>query len=411
MSIMKKMLLLSTFAFIISQIGNCQISENQFLNPLNSLSSEYQQKDLKILTDSVHTLYYNSGSTSWDLNFREFNEYNQWCNITSKLTLSWDNILGDFENNSRQSWIYGPGQYTLMMISQSWDDVGSVWVNTQKYVYENDINGGLNKLTTFQWNNIALDWENDWREIYEYDEYGNMISRKTDFWDGGCMMWVQDSKIEFSYVNNNVASYIFYFYDSLAEVWEAIMMAYYYYDASQYLVKTETYFMNSSIPGWEISGMTEYFNDTVGNCYQETYYFWDNITSSFESSSRILRTFDSNNSVDTMTYYSWNTTQWDPLFKYLYFYTDVTGIQETAHSLPAFKVFPVPAEGELFIEISNPDDMFLHATIVNAAGQKIETIELNQMNTKIDISKYSSGLYIIYLSGIERTESLEFIKQ
>ncbi len=189
------------------------------------------------------------------------------------------------------------------------------------------------------------------------------------------------------------------------------MMAYYYYDALQYLVKTENYMMNNSIPGRELSGMTENVNDSVGNCYQETYYFWDNITFSFESSSRILRTFDSINSVDTMTYYSWNTTQWDPPFRYVYFNTDVTGFQETDHSRSTFTVFLVPAEDELFVEIYDPVQMFLNATIVNAAGNKIEIFELNQTNTKIYISQYHSGLYIIFLSGIESTESLEFIKQ
>ncbi len=142
--------------------------------------------------------YYNSISTNWDLNFKEFNENNPWCNITTKLTLSLDIILGDFENNTRQSWINGPRQNTLILISQSWDDVGNVWVNSQKYIYENDIHGKVNKVTTFQWDNILLDWENDWREIYEYDDYGKIISRRTDLWYGGCLLWVQNSKIESS---------------------------------------------------------------------------------------------------------------------------------------------------------------------------------------------------------------------
>jgi hypothetical protein len=78
-------------------------------------------------------------------------------------------------------------------------------------------------------------------------------------------------------------------------------------------------------------------------------------------------------------------------------------------------VYPNPTEGILNIEFNNFDNRFTSLSIVNILGDEIYEEELDntiiKYSKKLDLSKYSHGIYFVKFSSIEEVLTKKLILQ
>lgn len=77
-----------------------------------------------------------------------------------------------------------------------------------------------------------------------------------------------------------------------------------------------------------------------------------------------------------------------------------------------FTIYPNPANSEITIEINQEStDSELHSEIYNVQGQLFHKTKLNNLQTKININNWNSGLYIIMIKGGDGILIKKMIKQ
>ncbi len=85
------------------------------------------------------------------------------------------------------------------------------------------------------------------------------------------------------------------------------------------------------------------------------------------------------------------------------------GLSLQEKKFDTFKVFPNPAETLLTIQIASVDNPTL-IEIVDILGKKILEFSLEQSSIELDVSGFSSGLYIINLQNAETSQIFKLIK-
>ncbi|MDD5571870.1 MAG: T9SS type A sorting domain-containing protein [Bacteroidales bacterium] len=86
---------------------------------------------------------------------------------------------------------------------------------------------------------------------------------------------------------------------------------------------------------------------------------------------------------------------------------------ETMQAERALKVYPNPANSELFIEYKLNEGEKGYVVLFNSLGIKVNEYDLNKNFTKVDLNKYSSGLYYyrISINGVViKNDKLSIIK-
>jgi hypothetical protein len=89
-----------------------------------------------------------------------------------------------------------------------------------------------------------------------------------------------------------------------------------------------------------------------------------------------------------------------------------TGIDEIKNPDTDFSIFPNPANDKLFVKMNDETNSVYYITISNVLGKSILMLPEPQVQNGIDISKFSSGNYILTLtdSKNKRRISKPFIK-
>ena len=59
--------------------------------------------------------------------------------------------------------------------------------------------------------------------------------------------------------------------------------------------------------------------------------------------------------------------------------------------MEGFKIYPNPANSEVFIEVNHPDAAVI--LLIDANGKLISTKQINNSIEKINVSDFSSGIY------------------
>lgn len=210
---------------------------------------------------------------------------------------------------------------------------------------------------------------------YQYDKKGNAISETYLYWDSSINMWMKNKKCEYQYDDNNNQTWITFYWNSSINAWaQNRKQEYQYIDE-----KNQTwviFYWDSNINMWIGNRKCEYQYDTGKNQTLETYYFWDNGISEWTKTS---------------------TAQ----YNYYYSPLTVNSIFQVNSEQPV-TVFPSPATN--YITVKGATESII--TVSNLSGSVIYKQVMTDESEIVDVSSWTSGIYLISVeTGNSRTVS------
>ena len=262
---------------------------------------------------------------------------------------------GTWINDERASYSYENGELSEV-IYQDWEN--GQWVNETKEVY--NYNGDVTTVLYWDWN--GSNWSSD--ELWTYTHGDGFIEVIIQYMEGGA--WQYDEKLY----------YILDFEENVTETvysewtgtdFENALRKVYDYQGGVYVSMVEQEWLQDSWsePRYRCDYVYEDGNATHGECH-----FLDTHPADYE----LKMAYGYNAS--TKAFYCQEVDMT---------YIDLTDLNENTQAI--FKVFPIPAENDIFIEAVG----FQKAEIYSVTGQKV----MESLQQKVDISALSSGVYVL----------------
>ena len=263
---------------------------------------------------------------------------------------------GVMENDAYAAYTYD-GEMLSEVVYQSWID--GDWVNETKEVYT--YNGDVTTVLYWDWN--GNNWSSS--DLYTYTREGNTIELVMQYMQGGA--WQNEERCVFTLdFDENITEILVEFWANNA--WEFHQKNVYHYDGGVYTSMTVEVDNGLVVQQYDYSYVDG--NATHGECK-----VWNGGDQMVPGDGELEMAYGYN--ADTKTFYGYAVD---------IVYVDLTGINENAEEAN-FKVYPVPAESEIFIQA----DGFQKAEIFSVTGQKL----MESLQDRMNVSELSSGLYII----------------
>lgn len=306
------------------------------------------------LVEEMTEMDYGDG---WHFDTRSLYEYDFSGNVLEKLTQMWDGY--DWYNITNASYSYVDDLVSEVVYQLYTDDS---WMNYEKEVYT--YNGDVTTILFWNWN--GSNWSSN--ELYTYTDDGmGTIELLIQYMQGGA--WQNFKRITYTleFIGNVL--------EILYEDWEngvwvnKQLTVYDYFD--------EVY--DSMLVGyWENGDWLEKFryefdyeggNAVHGVCDQKEGDQW------IPCDGEIEMAYDYSRAVKIFYGHEVNMS-----------YVDLTSVNEN-NQTTNFKVYPIPADGEVFIQSDN----FQKAEIYSITGQKLKESRMKKLN----VEALDSGVYLL----------------
>jgi hypothetical protein len=338
--------------------------------------------------------YWNIETNEWEL--RRFAEttYETVDNLTvqtrvwkTRATLedSWVNSTKDiahFDLNRRNVFYY----------SLSWSTDDWVYVYKQYYAYNNE--GYTTFSNRFEWNAGTLLWQERYRTTNSYDDQNRRtlyeyfgwntsgeLTSKTKLETGWSFQGKKILEVHYS-GPNGVTDWLEQHYNTYNEQGKVLIYKYeerptVSSDWITQVIKTDNYDMYGNLVS------TNYFDswDSDGNWF--LYHYKSNSTIINEGTQHLY----------SKTKYWYASSGWDVYYNSIAYYyspNNPSGAEDGLTNSRDLNVYPNPARSFIHINVEDPGLV----QVFSIMGQLIGTFELTS-SSKIDISSYAPGLYII----------------
>ena len=263
---------------------------------------------------------------------------------------------GVMENDARASYTYDMDMLSEA-IYQYWD--GNSWANETKEVY--NYNGDVTTVLYWDWN--GSNWTSD--ELYTYTYSDNTIELVIQYMQSGA--WQNDERYTFALdFDENITEILVE--EWTGSQWELYQKNVYHYEGGVYTSMTIEFENGVVVQQYDYSYVDG--NATHGECKSLT-----DGNQMVPDDGELEMAYGYNEA--TKTYYG---SEVDVT------YVDVTSLNENTQATNV-KVYPVPAENELFIQAEG----FQKAEIYSLTGQKI----IESLQTKMNVSALASGVYLL----------------
>lgn len=257
--------------------------------------------------------------------------------------------------DAKASFSYESGELSEV-IYQYWEDGN--WMNETKEVY--NYAGDVTTVLYWDWN--GSNWSSD--ELWTYTHGDGFIEVIIQYMEGGA--WQYDEKLYYTLdFEENVTEMVYS--EWTGTDFENDLRKVYDYQGGVYVSVVEQEWFQGSWdePRYRCDYVYEDGNATHGECH-----FLDTYPTDYE----LEMAYGYNASAKVFYCQEVDMT-----------YIDLTDLNENTQA--NFKVFPVPAENNIFIEA----DGFQKAEIYSVTGQKV----MESLQQKVDISALSSGVYVL----------------
>lgn len=315
----------------------------------------YYDESEYTLTEEIAETYYDF----WMNESRVAYEYDFYGNVLEMLGQLWDG--SDWQDMARASFEYD-NEVLSEIVYQF--NMGGVWMNEIKEVY--NYNGDQWTVLYWTWNGTT--WTSD--ELYTYTRDSNTIELLIQYMEGGA--WQNEAKEIFTLdFDENVIEVLYQEWNPDGTVWQNMEKETYVYEGGVY---TDQYVESWDGAAWNDEYHYVYEYDGNGNakhgvCYAFGGYDWA------PSDGNINMAYGYN--TDTKSFYASEVEM---------VYVDLTAVNENTQAAN-IKVYPVPAENELFIQAEG----FQKAELFSVTGQKLIESSANVLN----VGSLSAGLYLL----------------
>ena len=92
------------------------------------------------------------------------------------------------------------------------------------------------------------------------------------------------------------------------------------------------------------------------------------------------------------------------------FSNETIGLKENIIAKSDIKVFPNPAQNNIWVEFKNPENTVVQLNVFNIVGELVSSHQLNNSKALIDISNLKAGSYFVEINGNSWHSSKSFVK-
>lgn len=418
---MKRKILLLTLAIpvmlcqsAIAQTGSRLIGEAHWssngvgFSPIDSSSFNYSSLrggDLK------HTMKYDNSytwiyDTAYENSYYYLQAFDGNNNVTSRIAEFWNGT--GWQNLSNTLYTYNSANQMTVMILQNWN--GTAWAPVSQDVYSYNAAGKL-VIDQYQtWNSLTTMFDPSTQRTYYYDAMNNLINETDQTYSGG------------------VPTY--------SNQW-----AYTYSTTNQLLTTTANYWNGS---GWSPSTLTTNTYDTTGNNISRLYQTYDPIstswvnntldifsgfvggsahlpsmdihqnwsgtgTGSWVNADQYTYTYNGYNQMTSYTGQSWNVVgifeyaSGDPMTRYYYqTYSTVSTVKNITNNGGDAKVYPVPAQNILNVDLNWNEAQSANIVIYDAQGRVVRqwsTPVATTFHSTVSVDNLGEGVYFMNING------------
>lgn len=308
-------------------------------------------------------------------------------NMLTQTSMHWTD---SWQNSYRYTWTYDSNGNMLTELDENGQ--GNTWVNSHRNTYTNDANG--NRLTEVveQWQSDS--WANQYRETYTYDTNGNMLTELYEEWQSNS--WVNSERFTYTYdASGNMLT-------ELDESW--------YYN------------------NWNNNIKQNYTYDTNGNLLTLLMQFW--MSGIWSDVNRSVYTYDSNGNSVTGKNEIKQGDSWIPDMGFMFIYSQkkyidyisdsyryeasfksfLNGVEIKNSNPGIFSVAPNPATDKIIIQapvLTSP----CYLSILDLNGRELLQQVLDQPSTRVDISMFAKGVYLIKLTVDGKVQVIKLVKR
>jgi Secretion system C-terminal sorting domain len=418
---MKRKILLLTLAIpvilgqnVVAQTSSRLVGEAHWSNngasfiPNDSSSFSYSSNRGGDLThplkyDASYTWYYDTAYHNAYYYTQTFDGNN---NITGRITQFWNGTAWQLLSNTL--FTYNSSNEMTTMIQQSWN--GSAWTPVAQDVYSYNVAGKL-VIDQYQvWNSLTSTFEASTQRTYYYDASNNKINETDQSYSGGVPIYTNQ--------------------------W-----AYTYSSTNQMLTTTYSVWNGA---GWTPSTLTTNTYDTLGNKISQMGQVWDGVSSAWVNNTldiyssftgghqpqmdihqtwnsagsgtwvnamQYTNTYNSYNQLTSSTGQSWNIVGvfefalGDPMSNYYYqTYSTVTEVKNISNVGGDVTVYPVPAQGDLNVDLNWNEAQAATITIYNAQGSVVRqwsTPVAARFHSTVSVDNLAEGTYFLKINGAQ----------
>lgn len=360
-----------------------------------------------------------------------FGYYSKGQIVYSSLHETW---TGSNWQNDSQTLNTFSGVNLINALTQTWVTPPGAWANALQIVYTNNPDGTVNQSVTQSWNTSSNSWDNLQRSTFTYNAAKKVLTETSEIWLG---MWMNSAKTTNTYDGSG------YLVNSLRQNWDFI--------SNNWKNNTQTNYtnnpsgtVNQSIDQtWEITNVwanserttytytggdkvsvaisevwtgSNWLNDTkVTNTYNGSFRIttslnqaWNVVASLWVNNSQSLYFYDISNNLTEIISQTWSTgtSTWTNATRITFNYS--LGIDDFEFG-KKIALYPNPSSGEITIK---SNDFFLNNnySITDQTGREIQSGTLNGMETKLDISDMSGGLYFFKVDKLGK-KNIKLIKK
>jgi hypothetical protein len=293
--------------------------------------------------------YYDTISANWKKNNHEIVYYNQHDLDSVRQYFSWNSAANEWTDSLRISFTYDNKLNPATQLNEI--NVGNTWINSKKWDY-NFNNGLLQEEYEYDWDEFAEDWEFKEFSEHEYNEY-LLPETITDYlWDG------------FEWLNKTRKTYT--------------------YNPQQQITEILNEYWSFGFSQWASSSLSTYEYGSNGNRKFFTFLIWD------EENDR------------------WRNFYKEENFWSLFEPQSIGKINQTT-----FRVFPNPAgdKVEIILDRKIQGSKINHLHIYDNDGRLISSNVFSGDKTWVNVSAFSSGIYLFLISTNAGTGSEIVIKK
>ncbi|MBS1771558.1 MAG: T9SS type A sorting domain-containing protein [Bacteroidetes bacterium] len=399
--------------------------------------------------DSFYRISYNSSTSVWTNNRKDYSTFDSHDNQLSHVYYSWDVPSTAWKGGTTDYYTYynGPtADHQSSYTHQVWNVAQAKWLNSSRVLYFYNGDDLVDTTVSQTWTNP--NWVNSIMKVYTYDALGNTILEYMYSWDAATSSWAYSRRDIYTYNGKLLATWIEDDYVKATSSWSSWMKQTYTYDASNNRLTSLQYSWDAGTSSWKnfVKWVRTYnsTNDMLSEIYQK----WDVPGSSWTNDSRKEYTYDNNHNNlvytestwvsasstwkytnrETKTYNNYNqivsyiTDKWNAggfweynnaCFKYLYYYEEyLLGVNALQTLEGYMKLYPNPAANDLQVNMhfENPQPFVLQIT--DAFGRVVKRYSeqaVKDYSRTIVTSDLQNGTYYVQVAGANGKLSQQFI--
>lgn len=289
--------------------------------------------------------------------------YNSLGNDTLYLTYSWVN--NDWLKLWKYESVFNEDGNRIQSLMFSWNSETEEFENMRKTIYDYNLFGEYTFMLDSDWNDVLLEYVDSRKWIRGFSESGMVLNWQYSTWSESKRGWIPSWKHEYEYDDND--------YETQAAKWK--------WDS------------DNSI--WYGDFMSTHTYNFDGNITSYFMYWWSSEMIDWEGSSGYQRYFDNDGFLNLVINYNWDDElfDWQLNTKDFYCCRIIVGLNEADNQI--YTVYPNPASIFININYDFKNEIDVHLFTLNGCPLIIRN-NFSPTNL-IDISRLSSGIYVLYI--------------